>query len=42
VPTFLFSEAANQLDYWLVFKSLRPGWVPDWQDAPIYTDTRDL
>jgi len=42
VPTFLFSEAANQMDYWLMFKSLRPGWVPDWQDAPVYTDTRDL
>jgi ribosomal protein S18 acetylase RimI-like enzyme len=42
VPTFFFSEANTQLDYWMVFKSLRPGWVPEWQDRPIYIDAREL
>lgn len=42
VPSFLFAEAYRQLDYWLVFKSLNPDWLPEWQDAPIYVDTRDL
>jgi ribosomal protein S18 acetylase RimI-like enzyme len=42
VPTFLFAEAAAQMDYWMVFKSLNPDWIPEWQDGPIYIDTRDL
>lgn len=42
VPNFLFAEADTQIDYWFSFKSLNPDWVPEWQDAPIYVDTRDL
>lgn len=42
IPTFFYSEAFNQLEYWMVFKSLRPGWTPDWQDGPIYVDAREL
>jgi len=25
-----------------VFKPLRPGWTPAWQDGPIYLDAREL
>ncbi len=39
---FLFSEAYKQMDYWMVFKSLNPDWIPEWQDGPIYTDAREL
>lgn len=42
VPAFLFEESYKQMDYWMVFKTLDPGWVPEWQDAPIYLDTREL
>ncbi|MGQ9849315.1 MAG: GNAT family N-acetyltransferase [Aggregatilineaceae bacterium] len=42
VPGFFFAEAAAQMDYWMVFKSLRRGWRPAWQDGPIYIDTREL
>jgi hypothetical protein len=42
IPTFFFSEAFNQMDYWMVFKSLNPDWTPEWQDGPIYMDARDL
>jgi ribosomal protein S18 acetylase RimI-like enzyme len=42
VPTFLYSEAYQQLDYWMVFKSLNPDWTPEWQDRPIYLDAREL
>ena len=42
VPAFLFAEAVTQMDYWMVFKRLNPTWIPDWQDAPIYIDTREL
>ncbi len=42
VPAFLFAEAVTQMDYWMVFKTLNPRWVPQWQDAPIYIDTREL
>lgn len=42
VPGFLFAEASMQIDYWMVFKSLRRGWRPAWQDGPIYIDTREL
>ncbi len=42
VPIFFFSEAHNQMDYWMVFKSLNPDWTPEWQDGPIYIDTREL
>ncbi|MBN1679672.1 MAG: GNAT family N-acetyltransferase [Anaerolineae bacterium] len=42
VPTFLFSEAHSQLDYWMVFKSLYPDWQPEWQDRPMYVDAREL
>lgn len=42
VPSFLFSEAYKQMDYWMVFKPLNPDWVPEWQDGPIYTDSREL
>jgi ribosomal protein S18 acetylase RimI-like enzyme len=42
VPTFLFGEAYKQMDYWMVFKSLNPDWTPEWQDAPLYVDTREL
>lgn len=42
VPAFFFAEAARQMDYWMVFKPLRPGWTPAWQDGPIYLDAREL
>jgi ribosomal protein S18 acetylase RimI-like enzyme len=42
IPTFLYSEASNQLEYWMVFKSLNPDWTPEWQDGPIYVDAREL
>lgn len=42
IPTFFFSEASNQMDYWMVFKSLNPDWTPEWQDGPIYMDSREL
>lgn len=42
IPTFFFSEAFKQLDYWMTFKSLRLGWTPDWQDTPVYVDAREL
>jgi ribosomal protein S18 acetylase RimI-like enzyme len=42
IPVFLFAEAYKQMDYWMVFKSLNPEWTPEWQDAPIYVDTREL
>ncbi|GAB4415707.1 MAG: hypothetical protein Kow00106_11180 [Anaerolineae bacterium] len=42
VPAFFFSEATAQMDYWMVFKSLRRDWRPAWQDGPIYIDTREL
>ena len=42
VPTFIFSEAIKQLDYWMVFKTLNDDWIPEWQDGPIYVDTREL
>jgi ribosomal protein S18 acetylase RimI-like enzyme len=42
VPQFMFAEAVTQLDYWMMFKSLNPDWLPEWQDRPIYVDTREL
>jgi ribosomal protein S18 acetylase RimI-like enzyme len=42
VPTFLYTEAYRQLEYWMVFKSLNPDWAPEWQDGPIYMDSREL
>ncbi len=42
IPIFLFSEAIRQMDYWMVFKSLNPDWIPEWQDTPIYVDAREL
>ncbi|NDJ78903.1 MAG: GNAT family N-acetyltransferase [Chloroflexi bacterium] len=42
VPQFMFSEAHNQMDYWMVFKSLREDWKPKWQDQPMYVDAREL
>jgi ribosomal protein S18 acetylase RimI-like enzyme len=42
VPTFMFTEADKQMDYWFVFKSLNSSWEPEWQDSPIYVDTREL
>ncbi len=42
VPVFLFSEAYKQMEYWMVFKSLNGDWIPEWQDAPLYVDTREL
>ncbi|MBN1965395.1 MAG: GNAT family N-acetyltransferase [Anaerolineae bacterium] len=42
IPVFLYSEAYKQMEYWMVFKSLVPGWIPAWQDAPIYMDAREL
>jgi hypothetical protein len=42
VPTFLFAEAYKQMDYWVLFKSLNPNWTPEWQDVPLYVDTREL
>jgi ribosomal protein S18 acetylase RimI-like enzyme len=42
MPVFLFADAYKQMDYWMVFKSLDPDWVPEWQDAPLYVDTREL
>jgi len=42
VPVFFYADALGQLDYWMVFKSLNPEWNPDWQDAPIYVDSREL
>lgn len=42
VPTFFFAEAYKQMDYWMVFKPLNPDWIPEWQDTPIYVDSREL
>jgi ribosomal protein S18 acetylase RimI-like enzyme len=42
VPQFVFAEAVTQLDYWMMFKTLNPDWIPEWQDGPIYVDTREL
>lgn len=42
IPAFLYAEADRQLDYWMLFKVLDPGWEPAWQDGPIYIDTREL
>jgi ribosomal protein S18 acetylase RimI-like enzyme len=42
IPTFLYAEAYRQLEYWMVFKSLRPDWTPEWQDGPVYIDSREL
>ncbi len=42
IPTFLYAEAFKQMDYWMVFKALRPDWEPEWQDTPIYVDAREL
>jgi ribosomal protein S18 acetylase RimI-like enzyme len=42
IPTFLYAEASLQLEYWMAFKPLKPDWTPDWQDAPIYVDAREL
>lgn len=43
VPTFLFAEAHAQMVYWVVFKSFDfASWTPEWQDGPIYVDTREL
>lgn len=42
LPLFVFAEAYKQMDYWMVFKSLKPGWTPQWQDGPVYIDTREL
>jgi ribosomal protein S18 acetylase RimI-like enzyme len=42
LPVFMFAEAYKQMDYWMVFKSLNPDWTPEWQDGPIYVDTREL
>ena len=41
-PLFLFDEAIKQLDYWMVFRSLNPDWTPEWQDGPIYVDSREI
>jgi hypothetical protein len=37
----LFADAYKQMDYWMVFVA-GPDWVPEWQDAPLYVDTREL
>ena len=42
LPAFVFAEAVRQMDYWMVFKSLDPDWIPEWQDTPIYVDAREL
>ncbi|MBN1201719.1 MAG: GNAT family N-acetyltransferase [Anaerolineae bacterium] len=42
IPVFFFAEASSQLDYWMVFKSLKPDWTPEWQDLPMYVDAREL
>ncbi|NJL92347.1 MAG: GNAT family N-acetyltransferase [Anaerolineae bacterium] len=41
IPAALLQEAAFQKDYWLMFKSLIPGWQPRWSER-IYLDPRDL
>jgi ribosomal protein S18 acetylase RimI-like enzyme len=42
IPTYFYSEALKQLDYWMLFKSLNPDWAPEWQDTPMYVDSREL
>jgi ribosomal protein S18 acetylase RimI-like enzyme len=42
VPAFFFSESYKQMEYWMVFRSLDPDWIPEWQDAPVYVDAREL
>lgn len=42
VPAFLFEESYRQMAYWMVFKTLNPRWIPEWQDGPIYMDAREL
>lgn len=42
IPPFLLSAAWKQIDYWTVFKSLKPGWTPEWRDTPLYIDAREL
>lgn len=42
VPGFVFEEASAQKDYWLLFQSLQMGFEPQWTNAPIYIDARDL
>jgi hypothetical protein len=42
LPSFLYAETYKQMDYWMVFKPLNPDWIPEWQDGPIYVDTREL
>jgi hypothetical protein len=42
VPAFFFQEASTQKDYWLMFRSLLPGWEPQWAGGAIYVDARDF
>jgi ribosomal protein S18 acetylase RimI-like enzyme len=42
VPGFVFNEATHQKDYWVMFRPLAQGWMPNWSGTPIYIDARDL
>lgn len=42
VPGFVFSEASTQKDYWVMFRPLVQGWMPNWNNSPVYIDARDL
>ena len=42
LPQFVFEAASVQKDYWMLFRSIKEGWQPQWKNTPIYVDTRDL
>lgn len=42
LPTFVFEEATDQKDYWMMMQSLVPDWEPQWDGKPVYIDARDL
>ncbi|PJF39366.1 MAG: hypothetical protein CUN55_14565 [Phototrophicales bacterium] len=42
VPNFIFNEASDQKDYWILFRPLVNDWEPAWNQKPIYIDAREL
>lgn len=42
VPSFIFNEASDQKDYWIMFCPLVEDWEPMWNGHPIYIDAREL
>lgn len=42
VPNFVFNEASDQKDYWILFRPLVNDWEPAWTNKPIYIDAREL